>query len=58
MSDLPRSFPMPDVSVAEVREAMDWFRSLSEAQKLHYRKQISRPDAVSIARYWKTNIRK
>ena len=49
---------MLDVSVAEVQEAMKWFRALSEAQKLHHRQYIRRPDAVSITRYWKAKIRK
>jgi hypothetical protein len=49
---------MLNVTVEEVRAAMQWFGALSADKKLHYRKRIAGPDALSIARYWKANIKK
>ncbi|NML34905.1 hypothetical protein [Paraburkholderia antibiotica] len=49
---------MLDVTMEEVKAAMKWFKALSADQKLHCRKSIAGPDAISIARYWKANIKK
>lgn len=49
---------MLDLTVTEIKAAMRWFKALSTDEKLHYRKSIASPDAMSIARYWKANIRK
>lgn len=45
------------VSISDVQTAMAWFRSLSETQKLHHRKNIDRNDAISITRYWVEKIK-
>jgi hypothetical protein len=49
-SDLPK--------IEDLKQAMQWFKALSDAQKLYHRQYIARYDAISIARYWVAKIKK